>query len=126
MASITSIVKTADFILSRPTLSKIITPIAKTFVSYAGYREMGLKFNDLLLEETPIMQKAISRLPADESYARNYRFITAHQLSLSHQLLPESKAVKPEEDTNYLVPYILEAEKEAFEKAELDSIVITK
>lgn len=72
------------------------------------------------------MQKAISRLPADESYARNYRFITAHQLSLSHQLLPESKAVKPEEDTNYLVPYILEAEKEAFEKAELDSIVITK
>lgn len=43
MASYTSIVKTADFILSRPTLSKIITPIAKTFVAYSGYREMGLK-----------------------------------------------------------------------------------
>lgn len=43
MASITSIVKTADYILSRPTLSKIVNPIAKAFVSYAGYREMGLK-----------------------------------------------------------------------------------
>ena len=31
MASFTSIVKTADLILSRPTLSKIITPVAKTF-----------------------------------------------------------------------------------------------
>lgn len=72
------------------------------------------------------MQKAISRLPADESYARNYRFITAHQLALSHQLLPANKAVKPEEDTHYLIPYILEAEKEAFEKAELDSITVSK
>lgn len=43
MASVTSIVKTADYILSRPVLSKIITPVAKTFVAYAGYREMGLK-----------------------------------------------------------------------------------
>lgn len=43
MASLTSVVKTADFILSRPTLSKVVVPIAKTFVAYAGYREMGLK-----------------------------------------------------------------------------------
>lgn len=43
MASVTSIVKTADFILSRPTLSKVIQPLAKTFSAYAGYREMGLK-----------------------------------------------------------------------------------
>lgn len=44
MASITSVVKAADFILSRPTLSKVVTPLAKLFVSYAGYREMGLKY----------------------------------------------------------------------------------
>lgn len=44
MASVTSIVKTADFILSRPTLSKIVTPVAKAFCAYAGYREMGLKY----------------------------------------------------------------------------------
>lgn len=70
------------------------------------------------------MQKAISRLPEDEIYARNFRFITAHQCSLSHHLLPANKAVKPEEDKHYLIPYILEAEKEAFEKAELDNIKV--
>lgn len=70
------------------------------------------------------MQKALSRLPENLSYERNYRILTAHQLALSHQILPESKAVKPEEDDHYLVPYILEAEKEAFEKAELDNILV--
>lgn len=44
MASITSIVKASDWILSRPTLAKVVTPLAKTFVAYAGYREMGLKY----------------------------------------------------------------------------------
>lgn len=43
-ASFTSIVKISDYILSRPTLSKIVLPIAKTFVSYAGYRLMGLRY----------------------------------------------------------------------------------
>ncbi|WLF81860.1 Cytochrome b-c1 complex subunit 7 [Lodderomyces elongisporus] len=124
MASMTSIVKAADFVLSRPTLSKVIVPIAQKFTAYAGYREMGLKYNDLLIEETPVMQKAIKRLPSSVSYARNYRILTAHQLSLSHQLLPADKALKPEEDDHYLIPYILEAEKEAFEKAELDNIEV--
>ncbi|QBM90226.1 ubiquinol-cytochrome c reductase subunit 7 [Metschnikowia aff. pulcherrima] len=106
MASITSIVKASDWILSRPTLSKVIIPVAKTFCAYAGYREMGLK------------------LPEDQLYARNFRTLTAHQLSLSHQLLPPNKAVQPEEDTHYLIPYLLEAEKEAFEKAELDQMKV--
>lgn len=74
------------------------------------------------MEESPVVQKAISRLPDDELYARNYRLITAHQCSLTHHLLPPNKAVKPEQDNHYLIPYILEAEKEAFEKAELDNI----
>ncbi|CAN3376602.1 hypothetical protein DIURU_002649 [Diutina rugosa] len=124
MASITSIVKTADFILSRPTLSKVVVPLAKTFSAYSGYREMGLKFDDIIIEETPIMQTALKRLPAEEKYARVYRQITAHQLALSHELLPAAKAVQPNQDNHYLIPYILEAEKEAFEKAELDNIQV--
>lgn len=48
MASITSIVKASDWILSRPTLSKVIIPVAKTFCAYAGYREMGLKYVSFL------------------------------------------------------------------------------
>lgn len=70
------------------------------------------------------MQKALSRLPEDEIYARNFRMITAHQCALSHQLLPSNKAVQPDEDTHYLIPYILEAEKEALEKVELDNIEV--
>ncbi|WPK24071.1 hypothetical protein PUMCH_001327 [Australozyma saopauloensis] len=124
MASITSIVKASDWVLSKPVLARAITPLAKAFCAYAGYREMGLKFNDIINEENPISQKAISRLPADVSYARNFRIITAHQLGLSNQLLPANKAVKPEDDTHYLIPYLLEAEKEAFEKAELDHIQV--
>lgn len=116
MQSYTSIVKAANFILSRPTLAKVVTPLANKFVSFAGYREMGLKFNDILLEETPIMQTAIRRLPADLSYSRNYRILTAHQLALSHQLLPAEKAVKPEEDDHYLIPYILKLKRKLLKK----------
>ncbi|KAI5956998.1 QCR7 [Candida jiufengensis] len=126
MSSMTSVVKAANFILARPALATLVKPIAKAFTAYAGYREMGLKFNDLLLEETPIMQKAIKRLPPSVSYARNFRILSANQLSLQHQILSSEKALKPEEDDHYLIPYILEAEKEAFEKAELDNIEVKK
>lgn len=80
----------------------------------------------MISEESDVMQKAISRLPAQESYARNFRILTAHQSSLSHHLLPKDKQIKQEEDVPYLLPYILEAEKEAFEKKELDNLVIVK
>ena len=40
--SMTSVVKAANFILARPTLSKIITPLAQKFTAYAGYRN-GIK-----------------------------------------------------------------------------------
>lgn len=76
------------------------------------------------MEENAIAQKALSRLPEEESYARVFRVITAHQCSLSHHLLPSNKVVKPEEDTHYLIPYLLEAEKEAFEKVELDNMEV--
>ncbi|GMF37953.1 unnamed protein product [[Candida] boidinii] len=126
MASLTHVLKQADFVLKTPLLRQILVPTAKIFTYYAGYREMGLKLDDVLIEETPVMQKAIARLPASESYARNYRILTAHQLSLSQSVLPESKAVKPEEDIPYLTPYILEAEAEAFEKDELNNISFSK
>lgn len=71
------------------------------------------------------MQTAISRLPATESYARNFRIINAHQLALSHSLLPADKALTFQEDIPYLTPYILEAEMEAAERAELDEVVVS-
>lgn len=80
----------------------------------------------MIWEENPAMQKAISRLPAEESYARNFRIMTAHQLTLSHDLLPESKRVKVEDDVPYLTPYIIEAEAEIAEKAALNDSIVAK
>lgn len=121
MSTLTAVKKQAEFVLRTPLLRQIALPAAKVFTSLSGYRSLGLKLDDLLIEETPEMQKAISRLPAEESYARNYRIISAHQLAVSIDVLPKEKELKPEEDTPYLTPYILEAEAEAFEKEALNN-----
>ncbi|CAL9738644.1 cytochrome b-c1 complex subunit 7, mitochondrial [Monosporozyma servazzii] len=122
--SFTSIVKIGDYILKSPTLSKVCVPVAKKFVNLAGYRKLGLRYNDLLSEENPILQTALRRLPEDESYSRNYRIIRAHQQELTHQLLPRNEWVKATDDANYLMPYILEAEAEAIERDQLDNLEI--
>lgn len=126
MTSVSAVKKQAEFILHTPILRQLFVPVAKTFTYFSGYRNMGLRLDDLLWEENPIVQTAIRRLPADESYARNFRILTAHQLSLSHDVLPDAKAVQPEEDVPYLTPYILEAEAAAKEKEDLNNIKMSK
>ncbi|ODQ80262.1 hypothetical protein BABINDRAFT_35937 [Babjeviella inositovora NRRL Y-12698] len=125
MASLTSVHNMARWVSRTPVLKNVVPAIAKKYTELAGYREMGLRLDDLLLEETPVMQTAIKRLSDSESYARNFRILTAHQCAISHQLLPKDKAVSFEDDVPYLTPYILEAEMEAAEKAELDEIVVS-
>jgi len=124
MASFTSIVKASDFILKTPALRSVFVPASKYFCKFAGYRQMGLKLDDLIHEETPIVQKALKRLPKDEIYKRNFRMLTAAQCGITHHLLPKNEHVKPEEDVPYLLPYLLEAEAEAFEREELDNIKV--
>ncbi|AAS54103.1 AFR731Wp [Eremothecium gossypii ATCC 10895] len=120
--SFSSIVRMGDYILKSPTLSKIAVPVAQQFVKLSGYRQLGLKFDDLIAEENDIVQTALRRLPEEESYARVFRIIQAHQLELTHHLLPKHKWTKPEEDKSYLLPYLLEAEAAAKEKLELDAL----
>lgn len=121
MATLTSVKRQAELVLKTPLLRQLMLPAAKAFTYFSGYRQLGLKLDDLIEEEKPAVQKAISRLPTEESYARNYRIIAAHQLSVSIDVLPESKAVKPHEDVPYLTPYILEAEAEIAEKEALNN-----
>lgn len=125
-ATLTSVYKQTQWILKTPILKDIVPAVAKVYNDYAGFRQLGLRVDDLYAEETPVMQKALSRLPASEIYSRNFRLLTAHQLALSHHLLPLEKQVTYENDTPYLTPYILEAELEAAEKSELDNIVVSK
>ncbi|GMG28056.1 unnamed protein product [Ambrosiozyma monospora] len=126
MATITTVKKQAEFVLKTPLLRQLFVPVAKTFTYLSGYRNLGLRLDDLVWEENPVAQKAISRLPAEEIYARNYRIMTAHQLALTASILPASKALKPEEDIAYLTPFLLEAEAEAAEKEELNNLVLKK
>lgn len=122
----TSIAKIGDYILRTPALAKVVVPIAHQFINLSGYRKMGLRFDDLIEEENELAQTALRRLPADESYARIYRIINAHQLSLSHHLLPKDKWTKQEDDIPYLTPYLLEAEAFVKEKEELDNLEVAK
>lgn len=97
MASVTSVVKASEYILKSPFLSSIFVPLSKTFVNLSGYRQMGLRFDDLIAEESPIVQTALKRLDEKESYDRIYRILTASQLSLTAQILPKNEAVKAED-----------------------------
>ncbi|KAJ2815238.1 Cytochrome b-c1 complex subunit 7, partial [Coemansia erecta] len=65
----------------------VCRPLAKTWVGLSGYRRLGLRYDDLLREETPIIQAAIARLSREETDGRVYRQKRAFQLSLSHQEL---------------------------------------
>ncbi|KAJ1661914.1 Cytochrome b-c1 complex subunit 7 [Coemansia sp. RSA 1813] len=97
-------------------------PFANTWVNLAGYRRLGLRYDDLLREETPIIQEAISRLNREEIDRRNYRHRRAFQLSLSHQELPRSMWTKPEDDCKYLQPLIEEVRLEQVERDAFNSM----
>jgi len=85
---------------------------------------MGLKYDDLIMEERDDVQKALSRLPMKEQYDRAYRLRLASQASILHKDLPKEQWVKEEDDVPYLTPYIQEVVKENEERAKWDTIEI--
>ncbi|KAI9754701.1 MAG: Cytochrome b-c1 complex subunit 7 [Lichina confinis] len=112
------------FIQARPWLYRLVKPIAAWYCQAAGYRQLGLKVDDLIPEESETVQKALKRLPPKEAYDRVFRMRRAFQCSLQHQLLPKDQWTKPEEDEMYLTPYIEEVESEARERDDLESMTI--
>ncbi|KAJ2509262.1 Cytochrome b-c1 complex subunit 7 [Coemansia sp. RSA 2052] len=81
-----------------------------------------MRYDDLLREETPIIQEAISRLSREEIDLRNYRHRRAFQLSLSHQELPSPQWTKAEDDVKYLQPLIEEVRQEYAERDAFNSM----
>ncbi|KKY19977.1 putative ubiquinol-cytochrome c reductase complex 14 kda protein [Phaeomoniella chlamydospora] len=114
------------FVRARPWLERAITPFANWYCNAAGYRQMGLRYDDLIPEESMVVQQALKRLSPKESYDRVFRLRRAFQLSLSHQLLPRDEWTKAEEDTHYLHDLIEQVEAEEKEKKDLDALIITK
>ncbi|KAH7125444.1 cytochrome b-c1 complex subunit 7 [Dendryphion nanum] len=116
----------AGFISKRPWLHKALMPLANWYTNAAGYRQLGLRADDLIPEENDTVQLALKRLPPKEAYDRVWRLRRAFQLSVSHQLLPKAEWTKAEEDTPYLSEIITTIESELKEREDLESIIVSK
>ncbi|AEO63592.1 48c699bd-673a-43c3-abb5-b4cd75e840ea [Thermothielavioides terrestris] len=113
-------------VVKRPWLLKLLQPVANWYTNAAGYRQMGLRADDLISEENETVLKALRRLPPKESYDRVYRIRRATQLSLQHKILPRSEWTKPEEDVPYLTPILEQLAAEAKEREALDTMTVLK
>ncbi|KAI1840377.1 hypothetical protein JX265_004502 [Neoarthrinium moseri] len=116
----------APFVAKRPWLRSFLKPVANWYANAAGYRQLGLRADDLITEECEDTLKALKRLSPQEAYDRVYRIRRAMQCSVSHQLLPQEQWTKAEEDVPYLVPLIEQIKAEAKEKEDLDALTIVK
>ncbi|KAG0370408.1 ubiquinol-cytochrome c reductase complex 14 kDa protein [Gamsiella multidivaricata] len=102
--------------------SNALQPVANAFVNAAGYRKLGLRYDDILREETDIIREATNRLPDEEVYERVFRMKTAFQYSLSHTVATKENILKPEDDVRYLTPLIDEVAAEFSERADFNNI----
>ncbi|KAJ7109174.1 cytochrome b-c1 complex subunit 7 [Mycena epipterygia] len=119
-------VSLAPFIRSSPTLAKLFTPVAKWYAGGSLYRQYGLLYDDLLIEERPEVQKALARLTPRQAYDRAYRIKRASQADVLHAPLPREHWTKPEEDVRYLLPHVIEVENEIKERAKWDTLTVKR
>ncbi|KAF7726575.1 Cytochrome b-c1 complex subunit 7 [Apophysomyces ossiformis] len=108
-------------------LSGILKPVSKVYASAAGYQQIGLRYDDLLAEESDLVKEALRRLEIADplaAYDRAYRIRVAMQCSLSHTLLPKDQWTTPEKDIRYLQPYIDEVSAEYAEREAFDNIKV--
>ncbi|KAI0287899.1 cytochrome b-c1 complex subunit 7 [Russula brevipes] len=116
----------APYVRTSRTFSKWLKPIAHWYANLSGYRRMGLLYDDLLAEERPDVQRALTRLTPREAYDRAFRFKRASQASVLHKELPKSEWIDPEEDVRYLKSHVLEVVKEDQERRVWDTINVTR
>ncbi|CAG8604037.1 1428_t:CDS:2, partial [Dentiscutata heterogama] len=111
-----------SFKMSHPTLYNtvknsrflygLLKPVASFYANIAGYRQLGLRYDDILNDESDTTKEALKRISPKEQDLRTYRIRTAFQLSLQHDILPKEKWTKPE-DVDEIVKE--EEEREAFD-----------
>lgn len=97
----------------------MVKRIADKYANICGYRQHGLKYDDLLIEENDTVQKvgiilmtiyicrdsilncamfkALHRLTPREEYDRAYRIRLASQLSVLHHGLPKEQVMSAEQ-----------------------------
>ncbi|MCJ1225083.1 Cytochrome b-c1 complex subunit 7 [Toensbergia leucococca] len=115
-----------NFIMKRPYLDRWFRPLSRWYCEVAGWRQLGLKSDDLIPEENDTVLLALKRLPPKEAYDRVFRLRRAFQCSLAHQLLPKDQQTTEEEDYLYLTPIIKQIEAENKEKGDLEAMIVKK
>ncbi|KAI0713224.1 ubiquinol-cytochrome-c reductase complex subunit 6 [Earliella scabrosa] len=108
------------------TLYAWLKPVADWYANVAGHRKVGLKYDDLLVEERPDVERALARLTPREHYDRAFRMKRSIQASIVHEDLPKEQWIKPEEDVRYLKPHVLEVEKEDKERRAWDTMDVVR
>lgn len=116
----------ANNIVRRPGLLNFIKPLASWYGNAAGWRKIGLRYDDLYQEENDEVKMALKRLSPKESYDRIFRIRRAVQCSYQQKVLPKDEWTKPEEDIPYLSPLIEAARAELQEKKALDTLEVVK
>eukprot|EP00123_Amoebidium_parasiticum_P001035 comp12012_c0_seq1/m.6707 comp12012_c0_seq1/g.6707 ORF comp12012_c0_seq1/g.6707 comp12012_c0_seq1/m.6707 type:complete len:121 (-) comp12012_c0_seq1:145-507(-) len=91
-------------------------------VNASGYRKYGLLLDDMIMEEDPDVQTALSRLSSKEQYDRQFRLKVALDLSLKHQILPKELWTTDKDDKRYLWPVLQQVAKERVEREQLDAM----
>jgi len=116
----------APYVNSSRTLSRWVAPIANWYANASGYRKYGFKYDDLLVEENPSVQRALTRLTPNEQYDRAYRLKRASQASVLHAPLSKEQWISPSEDVRYLKPHVVNVVKEEEERKMWDNITIAR
>lgn len=88
-----------------------------------GQRSTGLRFDDLIPDEDPVVVEALSRLSPKERFDREFRMKRALMASVRQDVgLPKDEWTKPEEDVPYLKPILATLESEILERQALDNM----
>ncbi|KAK6906033.1 hypothetical protein V866_004874 [Kwoniella sp. B9012] len=116
----------APWIRQRPGLQKYWARWSNFYKNAAGYRQKGYLYDDLIVEETPQVQKALQRLSPQQRYDRVFRMRRGIQQSMGHKKLPKEQWTTPEQDVRYLTPLIEQVVAEEAERAEWDYMTVEK
>ncbi|OMH84243.1 Cytochrome b-c1 complex subunit 7 [Zancudomyces culisetae] len=114
------------YLVNNKTFRAVLKPFAPLWVKASGYRRLGLRYDDIVIEESPEAQEAMRRLDDDVMQARIYRMKRAFQLDSTMQELPKDQWTKPSEDKEYFLPVIEQVRAEVAERKKFDSLKLEK
>ncbi|KAL3896419.1 MAG: hypothetical protein SGCHY_004084 [Lobulomycetales sp.] len=100
--------------------SSAMTTLSKKYRNMMGYRQMGLRLDDLLPEENQVVQEAIRRLPPREYQDRIYRHRRALIASAHQDVLPSEQWTTEESDLPYMRDLMKQIEAEIATKQNFD------